>query len=166
MRISLDVELEDTPGQLLRALEPISKHGGNIISIVHIRDEKRPSRRLCVHLVMDVHDRETLEVILEELKSRGIGIARVGEDVRKERLTLLLIGHVVDTDLRDTIDRLNAIEGVLVSDLSLAMTHPEAESSAIVSIEVSQGTDTEKLMAAIEEIAREKKLEIVRSLEV
>ena len=167
MRVSVDLELRDTPGQLLLALEPISKYGGNVISIIHLREEEKlRAGRVPVHFTIDVPDKTSLERILKELEEKGVRIVKLGEAVKKERITLLMIGHVVDTDLRDTIDRINELEGVMVSDLSLAMPHPEKESSAIVDIEVSAGVDKRALMERIYAIAKEKNLEIVRSLEV
>ena len=167
MRVSLDLELKDTPGQLLLALEPISKYGGNVISIIHLREEERiRAGYATVHFTIDVADEESLERIINELEASGVRVTKLGEVTKKSKLTLLMIGHVVDTDLRDTIDRINELEGVMVSDLSLAMPHPEKESSAIVDIEVSAGADKRALMERIYAIAREKNLEIVRSLEV
>ena len=124
MRIELDLELKDTPGQLVRALEPISRLGGNIISIVHIREEASKERRLPVKVIIDV-EKEALERIISELESDDIWVAKVGEARKKERITVMLIGHVVDTDLRDTIDRLNEIDDVMVADMALSMPHPD-----------------------------------------
>ncbi|NOZ59217.1 MAG: ACT domain-containing protein [Euryarchaeota archaeon] len=167
MRVSLDLELKDEPGQLLLALEPISKYGGNVISIIHLREEEKlRAGRVPVHFTIDVPDEESLERMVRELEERGVRVTKLGEVTKKERITLLMIGHVVDTDLRDTIDRINELEGVMVSDLSLAMPHPEKESSAIVDIEVSATVDKRKVMERVYHIAREKDLEIVRSLEV
>ncbi len=167
MRVSLDLELKDTPGQLLLALEPISKYGGNVISIIHLREEEKlRAGRVPVHFTLDVADEASLERIIKELEKSGVRVAKVGEATKKETITLLLVGHVVDTDLRDTIDRINALKGVMVSDLSLAMPHPEKESSAIVDIEVSQGVDKRMVMDRVYSIAKEKDLEIIRSLEV
>jgi len=167
MRVSVDLELKDTPGQLLLALEPISRYGGNVISIIHLREEEKlRSGRVPVHFTIDVPDEASLERIINELEEQGVRVTKLGEVTKKERITLLMIGHVVDTDLRDTIDRINELEGVMVSDLSLAMPHPDKESSAIVDIEVSQGVDRRKVMERIYSIAKEKNLEIVRSLEV
>ncbi len=167
MRVSLDLELKDEPGQLLLALEPIARHSGNVISIIHLREEEKlRAGYATVHFTIDVPDKGCLERIVEELEERGVRVTKLGEVTKKSKLTLLMIGHVVDTDLRDTIDRINELEGVMVSDLSLAMPHPEKESSAIVDIEVSAGVDRHRLMERVYAIAKEKDLEIVRSLEV
>jgi len=165
MRISLDLELEDKPGQLLKALEPMAELGANVISIIHIREkEKVRSGRIPVHLVVEA-EREAIERIARELRNRGIRVIKIGE-AEKSMLRVLIIGHVVDTDLRDTIDRINALEGVVVRDMDLSMPHPEKESAALFNIEISAQGKLHQVLERLEEIAREKNLEIVRSLEV
>jgi len=48
--VSIVVELKDQPGQLLKVLEPISRYGGNIISILHQRDKMTPLKRIPVEI--------------------------------------------------------------------------------------------------------------------
>lgn len=162
MKISLDVVLKDVPGQLVKALEPISRYGGNIISIVHLREELTGGR-VPVHVAFEV-DPGKLEDILRELESRDIWVSKVGEVRRKEKIKVVLIGHIVDTDARDTIDRINEIKGAMVADLALAMPHPEKESSARMDIEVSGEEVAARVMERLEEIAREKNLLVIKSI--
>lgn len=162
MKISLDVVLKDVPGQLIKALEPISHYGGNIISIVHLREELTGGR-VPVHVTLEV-DPQKLDNILKELERCDIWVAKVGEVRRKENIKVVLIGHIVDTDARDTIDRINEIKGAMVADLALSMPHPEKESSARMDIEVSGSKVAEKVMERLEEIAREKKLIVIKSI--
>lgn len=162
MKISLDVVLKDIPGQLVKALEPISSYGGNIISIVHLREEVTGGR-VPVHVTLEVEP-PRLEKILRELEDRDIWVSKVGEVRKKEKLKVLLIGHIVDTDARDTIDRINDIKGAMVADLALAMPHPEKESSARMDIEVSGDNVAEKVIERLEEIAREKNLIVIKSI--
>lgn len=44
--ITIDIELKDKPGELLRVLTPISKYGANVISIIHSREEKEEGKFL------------------------------------------------------------------------------------------------------------------------
>lgn len=162
MKISLDVVLKDIPGQLVRALEPISAHGGNIISIVHLREELTGGR-VPVHVTFEVNPKK-LDGILRELEERDIWVSKVGEVRKKEKIKVLLIGHIVDTDARDTIDRINEIKGAMVADLALAMPHPEKESSARMDIEVSGDDVAEKVFERLEEIAKEKGLLVIKSI--
>ncbi len=164
MKVGLDLVLKDVPGQLVKALEPVSQYGGNIISIVHMREEIKGGR-VPVHVVVQVES-ENLEKIIGELERRDIWVSNVGEIKKKQKLTVMLIGHVVDTDLRDTIDRINEIKGALVLDLGLAMPHPEKESSARMDIEISDPRKAKAVLRRLEEVARKKGLLVIRSMGV
>jgi len=166
MRIEFEIELKDMPGQLVRALEPISKHGGNLLSVVHIRNDRKKGERIPVHVTLELAEPLSLEKILKELEERDILVSKINEIKKKERITVMVIGHVVDTDLRDTIDKLNAIKGVMVADLKLTMPHPEEETSALATIEITGVEKTKKVMEAMEKIAREKNLTLVKALGV
>jgi|Deesub1362A_J573_1020465.scaffolds.fasta_scaffold00051_78 ACT domain-containing protein len=163
MKVSLDMVLKDIPGQLVKALEPISEYGGNIISIVHLREAIKGGR-VPVHITFEVKDPDRLNKIVNELEKRDIWVSKLGEVKRKEKIVVVITGHIVDTDLRDTIDRLNEIEGVMVADVALAMPDPEKESSARMEIEVSGHAKVKKALERLEEIAEEKDLFIIKSL--
>ncbi|MBU2559632.1 hypothetical protein KKA03_01920, partial [archaeon] len=137
MKVGLDIVLRDVPGQLVMALEPISKFGGNIISIVHEREAIKGGR-VPIRVNVEVESNENLKRIITELEKQDIWVSKAGEIKKKEKITVLLTGHIVDTDLRDTIDKMNEIKGVMVADVALAMPHPDKESSARMDIEVSE----------------------------
>lgn len=164
MRIEIEVELKDMPGQLVRALEPISKYGGNIISVVHMRNNRKKGERVPVHITVELDEPKTIEKILEELEKRDVIVSKLNEIKKKEKLTAMLIGHVVDTDLRDTIDRINKIRGAVVVDVELSMPDPEKESSALMEIEISKPEKRKKIINVLEAIAKEKELTLIKSL--
>jgi len=162
MKISLDVVLKDRPGQLLRMLEPISQMGGNVISRVHLRETVKEGR-VPVHVSFEIGDSKTLDEILEEIEKRDIWVSKVGEIKRKERHTFLLVGHIVDTDLRDTIDRIHEVEGAVVADVGLTMPDPDLESSARIVMDVRRDV-LENVLSRIDEIAGEKGLLVIKPL--
>lgn len=160
------MELEDVPGQLLKALEPISRFGGNIQSIMHKRERKTPLGRVPVMLVFEIGDRARLNKILAALRERGVRVTQLGEREGAVRTTVLLIGHIIHTDIRDTIDRLNAIKGVMVSDLSLAMGGIGKESAARMIITADDEKRANLATSNMKHIADRKKLLMIRSIEV
>ncbi len=159
------MELEDVPGQLLKALEPISRFGGNIQSIMHQRERKTPLGRVPVMLVFEVGERARLNRILAALRARGVRITQLGEREGAVRATALLIGHIIHTDIRDTIERLNALKGARVSDLSLAMGEPGQESAARMTITADDERRVNLALSNLQRIADRKKLLMITSLE-
>jgi len=112
MLVRLEMELEDKPGQLVKVLDPIAKLGGNIQSVIHLREKKTPLGRLPVTVVFEIQDKEKLERLLQNLRDMGIRITQVGEKELLIKTTLLLLGHIVHSDLQKIIDALNAMESV------------------------------------------------------
>lgn len=108
LKFELTLALADRPGQLLRALEPIAKNGGNIISIIHERD--KPSEgHVPVSLVVDFPSHESFGKTLKDLKGLGIAIIKSEEVVEKSRFTLILIGKVIDLRMAERIEGLRII---------------------------------------------------------
>jgi len=108
LKFDLTLALADKPGQLLRALEPIAKNGGNIISIIHERD-KPVEGYVPVSLVVDFPSRQNFRSTIDALESLGIAIIKSEEVVEKVRLTFILIGGV---DLRKVIE--SSVKGVRI----------------------------------------------------
>ncbi|AAB99621.1 TPA: ACT domain-containing protein [Methanocaldococcus jannaschii] len=158
--ITIDIELKDKPGELLRVLTPISKYGANVISIIHSREEKRGGK-VPVRIVIDVDDKDKLKKILEDLEKEGAIIKKIDGKDKKVYLDVVVIGHVVDTNVRDTIDRINEIG--LVEDLDLIMPHPDKESSAMMRIIVDEDK-IEELFYLFEELEKEKGLLFIKSI--
>ena len=122
MIVTLVVELEDKPGQLLRVIEPISRLGGNIISIVHDRNRITPLKRIPVEFTLDISPKR-LEELIEMLKQNGIYIRSCNEI--KLSTSLLLIGHIIHTDLSDTINKIDSsgFAEVVEIDINLSLIH-------------------------------------------
>ncbi|XRO74588.1 ACT domain-containing protein [Methanocaldococcus sp. 28A] len=158
--ITIDIELKDKPGELLRVLTPISKHGANVISVIHSREEKRGGK-VPVRIVIDVDDKEKLKNILEDLEKEGAIIKKIDGKDKKVYLDVVVIGHVVDTNIRDTIDRINEIG--LVEDLDLIMPHPDKESSAMMRIIIDKDK-IEELFYLFEKLEIEKGLLFIKSM--
>lgn len=165
MRARIEMELEDVPGQLVKALDPISRHGANIQNVVHKREEKTPLGKVPVTVIFEVKGEESLEKIIEEIESLGARITRVGEREAAARMVLIVVGDVVGTDLKDSIERLNSISGARISDLSLAVGEKDDESSARVIIEASGQEELETAASRLREIAEEKDLLLIEPLE-
>lgn len=157
--ITLDLELKDVPGELIRALTPISNMGVNIFSVIHLR-EKKTDGRVPVRVVINDIDSELLTNVIHKLEEMDIVITKVNETIRKTDIDIVVVGHVVDTDVRDTIDRLNKY-GIVV-DLDLSMPDPFKESSARMKVII----ETDKLKDfcnELDKISKEKNLLFIKS---
>lgn len=162
MKVNMELGLKDVPGSLLKAMEPISKHGGNIVSVLHHRGE---TETVEVKIVFRIKDMQSLKFIQRDLEKRT-KITSINVEGKKyyekKTLTFILVGHVIDSDIRDTIDRINEVG--CVSDIDVIMPDPLEKSSVLMKADVDNG-DTEELTSVVNEICEKKNLEFIKSLE-
>ena len=162
MKVDTVLKLKDVPGMLIKALEPISSHGGNIISVTHSRGEKG---LVSVHVSFKVRDQSSLNLIRKALEKQGIHISEIEIEGRtyytKKSLSFILLGHVIDTDIRDTLDRINDVG--MVSGIEVVMPAPNQKSSVLMDVEIDEKSNGE-LIRLVERICKEKDFLLVRSL--
>lgn len=163
MKVSMSIELKDIPGQLVLALQPISDFGGNIRSVVHHRDKKTPSGRIPLQLVLEIEDRN-LSVLVERLKERGVNVVRIGEERLMDSMVVLLIGHIVHSDIRETIDSIDSTGFAEVVELSLSMPGVDLKSSASVTISAVGTEELNDALAILEAAAEKKGIMVIASI--
>lgn len=164
MRLSMDLELQDIPGQLLLALQPLRDNKANIISVVHHRERKTPRGMIPVRFVIEM-DRSKLEILKNQLKNSGIAVVRAGEDRFIEAVSVVLVGHIVDSDLGDTIRRIDSTGFAEVMDLALSMPGVDEPSSAYLRIRATGKAEIQKSLTILREIGAEKKLLVIEPIE-
>jgi ACT domain-containing protein len=157
------LELVDEPGELLRTLEPIADNGGNLLSIFHERGNLTPRGHIPVEVDLEATETQ-FETIVDALRDAGVNVIQAGAERYSEELTVVLVGHLVETDLSDTLRRFTECGGVSVGDVSLSAPQgTEGESSARLRLKAIEGQTTGALRTA-REIADEKELRLIEPL--
>lgn len=157
------LELVDEPGELLRALEPIANNGGNLLSIFHERGNLTPRGHIPVEVDLEATQAQ-FENIVDALREAGVNVIQAGAERYSEELTVVLVGHLVETDLSDTLRRFSECGGVSVGDVSLsAPAGTDGPSSARLRLVASEG-QTDNALEAVRSVASEKGLRIVEPL--
>ena len=154
---TLVVELEDKPGQLLKVLEPIARNGGNIVGIVHQRGKKTPLSRIPVEISFTA-DPKKAERIFEELQKEVV--VRAFGKIRTATVSLLLIGHIIHTDLSDTIRRIDSSEAECV-ELNATMPEINQPSTAMMTISAKSDEALERALERVREICKEKGIMVI-----
>ncbi|MCW3129376.1 MAG: hypothetical protein N2V75_04670 [Methanophagales archaeon] len=163
MKISMDIELKDIPGQLVLALKPVSDLGGNILSVLHQRDKKTPSGRIPVQLVFEIEERR-LDRLIARLKEGGVKVVRIGKERLKESMVVLLIGHIVHTDIRETIDSIDNTGFAEVVELSLSMPGVDKKSSASVTLSAIGKEELKEALNILERTVNKKGIMVISSI--
>ncbi len=161
MRINLVVELQDRPGQLLKVLSPIAKFGGNIIGIVHNR--RTPEDRVLVDVVFEISEAKVDEII-NEIKSSGVVIRKFNEVKLVEKTSVLLIGHIIHTDLSDTINKIDSTGFAEVTEMDISMPELNRPSTALLTISAVSKDKLEEAIEILRKVCKEKNIRVLEPL--
>lgn len=163
MIVTLTVELEDKPGQLIKVIEPISRLGGNIISVIHDRQKITPLKRVPVDFVINI-DSEKLEKLIESIRDAGVYIRSYNEVRLKATASVLLIGHIIHTDLSDTINKIDSTGYAEVVEMKINMPELERPSTALLTISASGKRELKEAIEILRKVCLEKKILLVEPL--
>lgn len=144
MRIRLTLGLTDRPGTLLKALERIAANGGNIISIIHSR-EQLTGGYVPVSLSVEFPSHENFERARSGIEEAGIPVLSA-ESLERSIETVLIIGSV-------GVDKLEKIFEGLGEVISLSFGGGKSPYVRIV-FSVSKET-RETLLSNLERLADE-----------
>jgi ACT domain-containing protein len=160
---TIRLELADEPGQLLAALKPIAENGGNLLSIFHERGNITPRGRIPVEVDVECPP-DRFDTIVGALREEGVNVIQAGAERYGEEMSVLLVGHLVDTDLSDTLQHIEEASNASLTDLSLSAPEGrEQPSSARLRLAIRAGKVDEAL-ATIREVAAEKELHVIEPL--
>ena len=137
MRMNLVIELLDVPGQLVSVLEPISGLGANLVTVIHKRDSKNKKGKIPVQLTLE-GEQESFNRVINRFNDLNITIVEKDGVVNKEFVSTILIGHIVDRDVRDTTDKINALDGAYVVGFDIKLDG-EKKSTALLNLEIDYG---------------------------
>ena len=161
MRMNLVLELMDTPGQLVKALEPVGSLGANLVTVIHKRDYTNEKGNVPVQLTIE-GEHEDLKKLVTRFEELGFSIIEMDGVVLKEKITTIFHGHIVDQDLRDTMDRINDLEDVEIVAFDIKL-NGEEKSTALINIEAGIGRK-QSVFDRIAEIAEEKDLLVINEV--
>ena len=154
------LELQDRPGELLAALEPIAENGGNLLSIFHERGNITPRGHIPVEVDVECPP-DRFDVIVAALKASGVNVIQAGAERYGEEVVVILVGDLVDSDLSDTLTRIERSATARVVDFSFAAgDRNDGQTSARVRLAAQRGTVAETV-DSVRAVAREKDLLVV-----
>lgn len=164
MIVSMDLELKDRPGQLVQALKPLSTIGANIMSVLHHHDQRTPRGAIPVQVVFQLTNGK-LDEIITDLEKGGVRIVSVGKNLMYEEVTVILIGHIVHSDMGDTIDQIDSTGFAEVVNLSISMPGINKPSSASLVINAVGMVQLGKALDILRRVASEKDLLVIEPIE-
>ena len=107
-------------------------------------------------------EHEDLKKVVNRFEELGFSIIEMDGVVKKETITTIFFGHIVDQDLRDTMDRINELDGVVIVAFDIKL-NGEEKSTALINIEADIGKK-QIVFDRIAEIAEEKDLLVINEV--
>ena len=157
------LELIDEPGELLAALGPIAENGGNLLSVFHERGSLTPRGHIPVEIDFECPP-DRFPTIVSALRESRVNVIQAGAERYGESLTILLVGDLVETDLSDTLSRLESCASATLTDLELSATEGVEEvSSARLRLAIESGQAAE-VLDVVGDIADGKGLHLIPPL--
>ena len=162
--IYIEAKLPDIPGSLIELIKPISQNGGNIYGVLHHHD-KKTTNLIPVDIWFEINKvrfEESLENIKNDLLEKNIKLIKISVDPKNSILTIILTGHVFETNILDTIKRLDS-KSIKVLDLHAKFTEIDEVSSVMMKVEFPEVMTKLELINELEKICKEKDLFLVYS---
>ncbi|WP_251327910.1 amino acid-binding protein [Haloplanus pelagicus] len=160
---TIRLELVDKPGELLSALRPIAENGGNLLSIFHERGNLTPRGHIPVEVDVECPP-DRFETIVAALREEGVNVIQAGAERYGEQLTLLLVGDLVDTDLSDTLQRIESSTDASIADLSLSSPEGRGDASSARLRMATRTGRSDEVFDHVRKIADEKDLDVIEPL--
>jgi ACT domain-containing protein len=160
----MKLEMKDSPGQLVAALKPISDVGGNIIAVIHQREPDQDSDILNVQIVLELPEGRLDKLVLL-LQEQGVHIQRVNEERLLYKRTVIMIGHLMHTDISDTVAQIDSTGFAEVSELSMSMPAVNERSSSRITIKAVSKEDMASALTILRRVSQQKSLLMIEPLE-
>ena len=131
--------------------------------IFHERGNLTPRGHIPVEVDLEATP-ERFEGIVEALREAGINVIQAGAERYSEAITVVLSGHLINTDLSDTVSRIQDATNATVTDLSLSAPEgTEDASSARIRLATEQDA-AQGVIDTVREVAEDKDLRVIEPL--
>ncbi len=163
MRVNADLYVKDVPGQLVAALEPVSVMEGNIVGVVHHRDQVM-NDRIGVNITFDLLDSAVLDKLLAIWKDRDVRVSRIASVVETYPLDYLLIGDLSPSRLEEILDEVKDMLGMEALDIRYSSVMESGSRTALINAKLTNKENLRKAEEMIASMVREKGIVAVRGL--
>jgi len=147
MKVNAELYVRDLPGQLVGSLEPISMVNGNIVGVVHDREQK-VNDRILVSVTFEVDTVAQIDELKDIWKSLDIQIGSMGSVGKTYSMDYLVLGKFSAAYIDELIDGASATAQLESVDVGYSGRNTkDGKRSAVITVEVSDKADLDKLDA-------------------
>jgi ACT domain-containing protein len=144
MMVNADIFVKDVPGQLVGSLEPISSVDGNIVGVVHNRDNI-VNGRIVVNITFEIGSTESLEKLKGIWKARDIVISQISSVIETFPMDYVLIGDISPSQIERLIQNAGKAVSLESADVRFSSKTSAKKRTAMISANVRNEDDIRKL---------------------
>jgi len=163
MMINAQLYVKDLPGRLVESLEPISMVNGNIVGVVHDR-EQIVNGRISIDVTFEIKDTSELDKLKEIWKSKDVLIAKIGSVYKTHTLEYMLVGKYNASYVESLIEEASNIVSFESVDVNYSSKNASSTRTAMISAELMSENDLKKFDAFMAEACKKSNIVYIRGL--
>jgi ACT domain-containing protein len=164
MMVNAQLYVKDLPGRLVESLEPISLVNGNIVGVVHDR-EQIVNQRICIDVTFEIKDTSELDKLKAIWKSKDVQIAKIGSVYKTHTLDYMLVGKFTASFVESLIDEASKVASVESIDVNYSSKNASsATRTAMITAELMSQSDLKKFDAFMADACNKSSIVYIRGL--
>jgi ACT domain-containing protein len=163
MMVNAQLYVRDLPGRLVDSLEPISVVNGNIVGVVHDR-EQTVNQRICIDVTFEIKGAHELDQLKEIWKKKDVMIAKIGSVYKTFTMEYLLIGKFRASFIESLIDEASNNISIESVDVNFSSKNATSTRTVMISAEIMSEKDLKKFDAFLMDACRKSNIVCVRGL--
>lgn len=163
MIVNAELYVKDLPGQLVGSLEPISMVDGNIMGVVHDR-EQIVDGRISINVTFEVEDVAQLQKLEDIWKERDVIISNMGSVYSTYSMEYLMIGNITASRIEKLMDEASKKIKVESMDIQYSSKDHDDNRTAMISVKVREKDDIGRLDQFLRSSCKKDAITYVRGL--
>jgi len=163
MMVNAQLYVKDLPGRLVESLEPISLVNGNIVGVVHDR-EQIVNQRICIDVTFEVKDASELDRLKGIWKSKDVQIAKIGSVYKTHTMEYMLVGKFKASFVESLIDEASSVISLESVDVSYSSNNASSTRTAMISAELMSIDDLKKFDEFLADACKKSNIVYIRGL--
>ncbi len=140
MIVNAELYVKDLPGRLVGSLEPISMVDGNIMGVVHDR-EQIVDGRISINVTFEVEDVTQLKQLEDIWKDRDVIISNMGSVYNTYSMEYLMIGNITASRIEELMDEASKKIKLESIDIQYSSKDHDENRTAMISVKVREKDD-------------------------
>ncbi|AIZ56692.1 hypothetical protein Mpt1_c08130 [Candidatus Methanoplasma termitum] len=164
MMVNAQLYVKDLPGRLVESLEPISLVNGNIVGVVHDR-EQIVNQRICIDVTFEIRDTSELDRLKAIWKSKDVQIAKIGSVYKTHTMEYMLVGKFKASFIESLLDE--AAKTITLESVDVNYSSKDASSAtrtAMITAELISEGDLKKFDAFFADACKKSNIVYIRGL--